>query len=259
MQKVDKIILLITVLFLLTGCAIPYQNEIDLRPGFEPTISIIQISDLHIKKEKKLLSNLIDSINTIHPDIIVMTGDLIESPDGYPFLKQYMERIDSHAKKYAILGNWEYAGNVHVEEYRKFLKSLGITLLVNQQDTLAIKGRRITLYGVDDYLRGHPTFINFTPDPDALNIILAHCPILFDDMIKAYSDFPMEFYMLSGHTHGGQITFFGIPLYLPEGSGSYCSGAYHQDNGHLFVSKGIGYSQIDLRVFARSSFNLFSY
>jgi predicted MPP superfamily phosphohydrolase len=56
--------------------------------------------------------------------------------------------------------------------------------------------------------------------------------------------------MLSGHTHGGQVTFFGLPLILPEGSGRYCAGEYASGACELHVSRGIGNSTVDFRLFA---------
>jgi predicted MPP superfamily phosphohydrolase len=58
-------------------------------------------------------------------------------------------------------------------------------------------------------------------------------------------------FMFSGHTHGGQITFFGIPIYLPPGSGGYCSGRYSKGNCVLYVSRGIGNNNsLDFRFFS---------
>jgi len=56
---------------------------------------------------------------------------------------------------------------------------------------------------------------------------------------------------LSGHTHGGQVPFFGSPLMLPPGSGAYNHGLYVTQYGPLYVSRGIGTSELPLRIGAR--------
>jgi predicted MPP superfamily phosphohydrolase len=81
-------------------------------------------------------------------------------------------------------------------------------------------------------------------------IILAHCPQLYNDL-HALMPQNAQGAVLSGHTHGGQITLFGWPLELPPGSGDYVAGIYHQDRFPLIVSRGAGTSVVNFRFFAR--------
>jgi predicted MPP superfamily phosphohydrolase len=60
-----------------------------------------------------------------------------------------------------------------------------------------------------------------------------------------------------GHNHGGQVTFFGLPLYLPKMHGPYLAGDYRVGAMRLFVSKGIGTSRYDFRIFARPDILIF--
>jgi predicted MPP superfamily phosphohydrolase len=62
---------------------------------------------------------------------------------------------------------------------------------------------------------------------------------------------------LSGHTHGGQITFFGIVLFTPKGSGQFVSGWYDDEFPKMYVSKGIGTSIVPIRFGARVEISLF--
>jgi len=58
--------------------------------------------------------------------------------------------------------------------------------------------------------------------------------------------------VLSGHTHGGQITFLGIVPFKPQGSGKYLKGWYKEDKPKMYISKGIGTSILPIRFGARA-------
>jgi predicted MPP superfamily phosphohydrolase len=234
----------------LSGCVMPWAAESDFSGGAEGALRIVQVSDLHVTREKSLFAQTMRKINDASPDILIFTGDQIESPEGLPLLEGYLASIDVDCPTYAIMGNWEYWGNVDVQEYRDALGALGVRLLVNQQERIDIKGRPVSIYGLDDYLGGSPSFQAYDVHPEDLNIVLGHCPALFDRLKSEFASNSNDFHMFSGHTHGGQVTFFGLPLYLPEGSGAYCAGAYQEGNFHLFVSKGVGNSTVDFRLFA---------
>jgi len=114
-----------------------------------------------------------------------------------------------------------------------------------------VKSTALNVLGLDDYLGGSPSFAGYAPRADMRNIVLAHCPTLFHDLISTYGRDAPRTYMFSGHTHGGQITLFGIPIYLPPGSGGYCSGRYTEGNHVLFISRGIGNNRnLDFRFFS---------
>ena len=104
-----------------------------------------------------------------------------------------------------------------------------------------------------DALRGVPE----TQD----QLLLAHCPQYRDALPDASA--PGWFqpaHMLSGHTHGGQVTLFGIPLFLPRGSGRYLKGWYHDQDGTLpalYVSRGLGMSGLPIRFWAAPELSLF--
>jgi hypothetical protein len=65
--------------------------------------------------------------------------------------------------------------------------------------------------------------------------------------------------VLSGHTHGGQITFFGLPLFKPEGSGKYNSGIYKNNKWIMNVNKGLGNSTINIRLFSSPTIDVIDY
>jgi uncharacterized protein len=245
------LILLITVI--LTSCITSkfeiVKDKIEIKN--KNYVKILQISDLHMKKKKVIYDDVISKINEIKPDLLFITGDSIEYDKDLDLLDSYLSQIDSSIKKYAILGNREYRYKVSLEKLKNVYEKNGIKLLINQTDKIQIGDLNFYIIGFDDFLFGN---INEellkTIDNSDLNLIMVHCPEFFDTIKNEVSD-KNKVLVFSGHTHGGQITFFGAPLYLPKGSGKYLKGKYQSGNKTLYVSKGIGNISIDFRFFAK--------
>ncbi len=215
----------------------------EINKNLKNKIKIVHISDLHIKRDKKIYKDLIGNINNIKPDLLLITGDSIENNKNLPLLDKLLSKINEPIKKYAILGNHEYRGNVNVNDLKKIFEKNGVKLLINNGEEITIKGTKINLWGADDY---HPDFEKFKYKENLINIIMVHRPVYFDEICKIYHD--KDIIVSSGHTHGGQITFFGKPLLLPDGCGNYLKGKYINNNLILYVSKGIGTTGLDLRI-----------
>jgi hypothetical protein len=248
------VVALITALEL-ASCALPLQPKIGLEGFGEPPIRVAHVTDLHITKATKLLDDTFAALDAAAPDLIVFTGDLVESDAGLPLLTDYLSRLPSGIPAYACLGNWEHKG-LDLAAYRAVLEGAGVRLLINEGLDIVVKGRPVRVFAVDDYLTSMAgdgrvilDFSAFEPWPGALNLFLSHCPGLFDAAAARLAE-AAPFVMLSGHTHGGQVTLLGLPLVTPPGSGPYVAGHYSIGKHHLFVSKGIGNSGIDLRLFA---------
>jgi predicted MPP superfamily phosphohydrolase len=90
------------------------------------------------------------------------------------------------------------------------------------------------------------------------HIILNHCP-QYSDYISRHleQDIKVDF-ILSGHTHGGQINIFGFVPFLPQGSGEYIKGWYNDNKPKLYVSKGVGTSIFPARFGARAEIAIFN-
>ena len=248
MQKIAPLLLFA---ILLLGCDLPLMSVFDLTPGEADGITIAHVSDLHLRAPNQLMDSMMEKLISLAPDVIAFTGDLVDSPAQLPLLGDYLDRLDPSIPKLAVPGNWEYKGGVGMDEFRLSLAAHGVTLLVNESITLDVKSTALNIHGLDDYLEGSPSFAGYTPRADMRNIVLAHCPTLFHDLISTYGRDAPRTYMFSGHTHGGQITLFGIPIYLPPGSGGYCSGRYTEGNHVLFISRGIGNNRnLDFRFFS---------
>lgn len=223
-------------------------------------IRIVQFSDLHygMTKEKRL-EKIVNNINSLKPDIVVFTGDLIE--EGYEatdndlkILIKNLKNINAKLGKYAIYGNHDISN----ENYDNIMYDSKITILKNNYDTVYNeKNEAILIYGLDDTLEGEPKISNTkSKDINSINykIVLVHEPDYINEFIYDYD----ASLVLAGHSHGAQINIPGISkLFLPRGSKKYYRGEYEVGNTKLYISNGVGNSSINFRLFSVPSINIY--
>lgn len=210
-------------------------------------ITLAQLSDLHLNSMDRTRRAVINIVRQSPPDLLLLTGDVIDSAKSLPALDTFLGMLPQTSIKIAVLGNWEYWSGVDLRALEALYAKHNVTLLVNR--TLHV--RNITIIGLDDFTAGKPDFeaaaqarISTSP-----TIVLQHSPGFFSSTHHtAHRDIALS---LSGHTHGGQIALFGKTLFTPQGSGEYTAGWYDTDWGRLFVSKGIGTSIMPVRFGAR--------
>lgn len=164
-----------------------------------------------------------------------------------------MQLIDNSIKKYAITGNWEYWGKVDLTKLKNTYSKNNCELLINENKTISIKNREISIIGIDDLVGGNADFGKAVENlkQTETNIVLSHCPEHRDIIIKQKGNLNIDL-VLSGHTHGGQITFLGIVPFKPQGSGKYLKGWYKESEPEMYISKGIGTSILPIRLGARA-------
>jgi predicted MPP superfamily phosphohydrolase len=207
----------------------------------DTTVSMIQITDLHIQRFGRHEENIVKAANDPRPDFMVLTGDSLDHRSRLEVLEEFLSHLNREVRKYAILGNWEYWGGVDLDLLTAVYARHNCELLVNRSVKLDVRGKQIRLAGFDDYI-GNPhhsdAALNDISPVDG-ELLLAHCPHHRDIVHHRNS------LMISGHTHGGQINIAGLVNYTPQGSGAYLKGWY-LDN-RLFVSRGLGTSRVPLR------------
>lgn len=248
--------------WLLWGNSALVTSEITVRSsrlpeGFEG-FRIAQISDLHNaefgEKNRKLLSMLAEA----NPDIIVLTGDIIDSRNtNVEISLAFAEEAVKIAPCYYVTGNHE-ARLAVCDDFVKGLKQLGVTVLRQETVTLERKGDTISLMGVDDptfevdYMTGdcRPVMTSalekLTEEKQGYTILLSHRPEWF----SLYLDFGVDL-VFSGHAHGGQfrIPFVGGVIAPNQGFfPDYDGGLYTEGNTSMVVSRGLGPSIIPLRI-----------
>lgn len=207
----------------------------------EKPLNIVQLSDFHIGQgfDGKWLDDVIEKTNSLSPDLIVITGDLIDkSPDEIGKEMEKLTKLKSKLGTYIVFGNHEYYH--HATKWKEFFKNLNIPILFNEHTSFLHNGKEITLAGIDfgaRYIENNAnqllqkTFEN--SNNDSLKILLAHHPHVFKK-IDSYN----VFLQLSGHTHGGMI--FPVDIIVKLSNKGFLRGLYKNKNSNLYVSNGTG-------------------
>ena len=211
---------------------------------------ILQISDLHDATFGENQQSLVRKIRKAKPDIIVITGDLIDS-NRYN-LENSMNVVDQIvelADVYYVTGNHEVATN-DIDRIKEVLTASGVRVLSNETVKITRDGSSISLSGIEDPLMGQEAaemIDTSNVSSDLFKVLLAHRPEDF----QAYADAGIDV-TFSGHAHGGQfrIPFVGGLVapgqgYFPE----YTAGIHEQGESKLVVSRGLGNSIIPIRLF----------
>ncbi|MBQ9768210.1 MAG: metallophosphoesterase [Lachnospiraceae bacterium] len=252
MKKKKRLFLLLIPVFLLyiiiglkndlTVTEYDYYNE-KLPAAFDG-FKILQISDLHCKNFGTDQSELLQAINAYQPDIIVLTGDIVdEDHDSVRPVYDLIVGLNEQYPIYYITGNHELE-SAATQNYRDMLNifgSYGVTLLDDQCTVIEKDGESVYLYGqkfrslyITDFLE--------TPDEDKFNILLYHASDYFD-LIAPYN-YDLVF---SGHLHGGVVR---LPLVggLLGADGSffptYTKGMYTESGSTLIASAGLGDTRV---------------
>ena len=254
-KKSNKIIIIFrTIILAVTGLIIfftawffvPVTERFDLlKKGDENAVRCVLITDLHSCYYGKNQKNLIKKIDKENPDIIFLGGDIFDDKiddDNAMFL---LEDISKKYKCFYVSGNHEYWSE-RCDEIKEKVRSLGITVLEGDCETIEIKGKTIDVCGVDDPTRLYERqFIEQLDNAyaktreDHYKILLSHRPERTD--LYAKYDYDL---ILSGHAHAGQIRipFINIGIYAPNQGlfSKYVSGIYTLENGsRMIVSRGL--------------------
>ncbi|QWU45232.1 metallophosphoesterase [Bacillus sp. NP247] len=222
---------------------------------------ILQISDLHNKKFGDNQDVLIQKVKSINPDIIAITGDLIDSKSyDAEISMQVIRELAKEYTVYFVTGNHEkWSGKYNSLE--KELKKHHVTVLRNEHVSIQKDGQEINLLGIDD-----PEFTSGNCDEehivksgirqakdgmnsDGFKVLLSHRP----EFLEVYADEKVDL-VLSGHAHGGQVRLPFIGGLVAPNQGilpKYTAGLYEKQNTSMIVSRGLGNSIIPQRIFNR--------
>ena len=222
-------------------------------------IKALQISDLHLNAIGFRQRALIDKIGAINPDLLLLTGDVIDKSANLELLDNFLSQLDNNLEKVAILGNWEYWGEINLKDLQKIYAKNNCTLLINDSKNYRFENRTISITGIDDFVGGTPDISKalFNYSKSNYHIVLNHCPGYTTQIAHRFEkEIPVDL-ILSGHTHGGQINILGKVPFLPQGCGKYLSGWYKDNFKNLYVSKGFGTSILPIRLGARAEIAVF--
>lgn len=220
---------------------------------------IVQLSDLHNKAFGKDQSNLIRKVKKLNPDIIVFTGDLVDSNryDEKPSL-MLMENLVPIAPVYYVTGNHEWWSGKFARLESK-LQAIGVHVMRNTVEDITIDHERIQIIGIDDPAESNTekmdveekmmNVIGKNEGNNKFKIMLSHRPELF----SLYSEYGVDV-VFTGHAHGGQfrIPFIGGLIAPNQGLfPTYTSGMYEEKDTTMVVNRGLGNSIIPIRIFNR--------
>ena len=219
---------------------------------------IAHVSDLHNAEMGKDNEKLLTILRDADPDMIAITGDLIDSRStNVEIALNFIREAVKIAPCYYVTGNHEARVNEY-DELKSGMESAGVIVLEDAQTEISLDGDTITLIGVNDpsyqtdYLFGDSETVMNTKleelrtENGEFTVLLSHRPELFD----AYTDHGMDL-VLSGHAHGGQFRLPFIGGLVAPNQGlfpEYDAGIYKEDNTNMLVSRGVGNSILPFRI-----------
>jgi len=217
----------------------------------ERPIRVAHVTDQHVGlvTPMKVQMAAVEIVNSERPDVIVLTGDFVCHSHAYlEDLTWLMRRFD--APVFGVLGNHDYwAGAKGV---RRALKKGGVELLNNANTTIALRGQRMQLVGLDDAYTGHADRAAAIRgmNPRLPTLGLSHIAEEADGLWDA--GVPL---VLSGHTHAGQLTIARLHEWTIGRlakhryiHGLYGSRAVAEPKGAVYVGAGIGAAVMPVRL-----------
>jgi predicted MPP superfamily phosphohydrolase len=215
-------------------------------------MTIAHVSDIHVGTftRGKTLAKIVEATNSLKPDLVLQTGDLINRAlADLPAAIDMTNRMDSRFGQFICEGNHDLIESR--DEFERRVTAAGLPVLINRSDEVRVRGTPVQILGLrwgrpgwmgrgdlrrssDEVIAASMSEVLMQRRADAFPILLAHHPHAFD--VAARNGIPLT---LAGHTHGGQ-------LHLTENIGfgprmfRYWSGLYQKENAALVVSNGVG-------------------
>jgi predicted MPP superfamily phosphohydrolase len=228
----------------------------NLPPSFAG-LRVLHMSDLHWHPGSELARLLPALAAQLAYDVAVYTGDFIDDDAGIAPIGAILERMPRARASLAVMGNHDYLGSSSartaaprtrhndIQRLRATLARRGITVLDNAAQPVG--SERFYIAGVDDYTTGHADLaaaLRAVP-PGAATVLLSHHPDIMLDLGARRPGL-----ILAGHTHGGQIRLPGVGAVVTHSAlpRRHALGLTRYHDVPLFVTRGIGYSGLDLRV-----------
>lgn len=213
----------------------------------EPRVKIVQLSDIHIRKsEHNRINKIINKVKEINPNVITITGDLLDSVILDDSLEYFCSEIVKIAPVIAVSGNHEELFPDY-EKWKIILKKYGIKILDNEY--IEIKG--VVFVGVKTEESYDEKIIEDIENISSKRIVLlAHKPELFEKYYNRNNKNNPDI-VLCGHAHGGQWRLFNRGLFAPQQGlfPKYTSGVYQSKECKtvMLVSRGLGHCAIPIR------------
>ena len=253
--------LIVLVLWTLWGNTALVRTDIEFSSAAIPAAMdgfvIAQVSDLHDAELGKNNADIVDMLSDVKPDLIVLTGDMIDSNRGnIDRSVALVEQLIAIAPVYYCNGNHEAA--LSYNDYHRFTRSIteaGAVVLEDRSEVLTYHGAAFQLIGLNDlgFLSGGisqkraamKNALTLLNRDDLFSIVLSHRPELMEEYTACGADL-----VFCGHAHGGQARLPLIGGLYSPGQGlfpKYDAGLYRSGKTSVIVSRGLGNSTFPLR------------
>lgn len=240
-----SILLLSLIIFLWLGLnnkvVITYRNIKD--PRLKEDMRVLLLTDMHSCKYQEGQRELLDKIEVIQPDLILLSGDIIDDKLPMDLGFWTIEQFGNQYPTYYVTGNHEAWTN-KLEMIKKRIRDMGIHVLEGEMESIQIKGNKFWIGGIDDPDAGSKIYEAQLKalehqDKEEITFLLAHRPDKFADYLRLPVD-----YIFSGHAHGGQ---WRLPFILENGLYSpdaglfpkYTTGIHQVDHYQIIISRGL--------------------
>jgi len=223
------------------------QQEI-LLPRLPPALDglrIVHLTDLHYGPftSTKHLERAIEATNALRPDIIALTGDYISQHRMYAApCAEVVGKLRARHGVYAVLGNHDHWTDAKL--ITDLFRAEGIRMLINEGMRMDIDGSSFWLAGVDDKMVGLenlPLALAGSADHE-FKLVLAHNPVILRRAAVADVDL-----VLSGHTHGGQVTWRAEKSKSGRPRRRLLRGLTRRGKTQIYVSRGLGTVVVPIR------------
>lgn len=227
--------------------------ESPLIPSAFEGFTFVYLSDLHCGKlfSPKRVEKLVRRINALAPDAILLGGDYIAHRRYVTHAWHALSHLAAPYGVFAVMGNHDI--KKALEKTEKFIRDAGFVYLRNSGKHIERDSAKIYIAGIDDLKCGHPRLDLALADAseNEFVLLLSHNPDYVETMLHE-NTFTQVNYMLAGHTHGGQVTFFNLfaPVNTSKFGNRYRTGLKDIDGLPLLVTNGVGANLLPLRFFA---------
>ena len=206
---------------------------------------VVQLSDIHHGpfSSREQIERAVDTANRLQPDIIALTGDYISKERHYAApCAEMLGRLKAKYGVYAVLGNHDHW--VDAALVTDLFRAEGITVLINEGMHFEKNGASFWLAGVDDTMVGLEDLSLALAGArrDEMKLLLAHNPIILRRAARASVDL-----VLSGHTHGGQVTIRGERSTVRGARKRLLKGHGRLAHTQIYVNRGLGTVVLPIR------------
>jgi predicted MPP superfamily phosphohydrolase len=202
--------------------------------GASRTLRVVHISDLHCDPQPRLEERLPGIIAAERPDLIVFTGDSLNSPAGLPVLRALLPRLAQIAPTFVVRGNWD-TGYWSKED---LFGGTGVRELNGEAVQVEAAGASVWVAGAAFADQPKTDAALGAAPQEAFRIFLYHTS---DKILEVAEKRGADLYC-AGHTHGGQVALplYGALITLSEFGKKYESGLHREGETWLYVNRGVG-------------------